>query len=127
VKFTMITTFFGGHSFGGDAAYVDRLCQALCRRGHEVHVYHCVDAFNAVRGSHPLREYTPTQGLHLHPLESGLGILSPLATQATGLPLFKAAALREARGFRPVYRPHRVDKGVADAPSNLANFRGKKT
>jgi glycosyltransferase involved in cell wall biosynthesis len=92
----MVTTFFGGHSFGGDAAYVDRLCQALCRRGHEVHVYFCVDAFNAVRGSHPLRPYTPTPGLHLHPLESGLGILSPLATQATGLPFFKSRALRKA-------------------------------
>jgi glycosyltransferase involved in cell wall biosynthesis len=96
MKFCMVTTFFGGHSFGGDAAYVDRLCQALCRRGHEVHVYHCVDAFNAVRGSHPLREYQPPPGLHLHPLESGLGILSPLATQATGWPLFKSRALRQS-------------------------------
>jgi glycosyltransferase involved in cell wall biosynthesis len=92
----MITTFFGGHSFGGDAAYVDRLCQALCRRGHDVHVYYCVDAFNAVRGDHPLREYSPAPGLHLHPLESEYGIVSPLATQVTGLPLFKSRALREA-------------------------------
>jgi glycosyltransferase involved in cell wall biosynthesis len=96
MKFCMVTTFFGGHSFGGDAAYVDRLCEALCRRGHEVHVYYCVDAFNGVRGNHPLRDYTPTPGLHLHPLESGYGILSPLATQATGLPFFKSQALREA-------------------------------
>ncbi len=95
MKFCMITTFFGPHSFGGDAAYVDRLCQALCRRGHEVHVFYCVDAFNAVRGDHPLRSYEPTPGLHLHPLESGRGVLSPLATQATGLPLFKSAALRK--------------------------------
>ncbi|WP_250847175.1 glycosyltransferase family 4 protein [Aquisphaera insulae] len=96
MKFCMVTTFFGGHSFGGDAAYVDRLTQALCRRGHEVHVYYCVDAFNALRGDHPLREYTPPAGLHLHPLESGLGILSPLATQATGLPLLKSRVLRRA-------------------------------
>ena len=96
MKFCMVTTFFGGHSFGGDAAYVDRLCQALCRRGHEVHVYYCVDSFNALRGNHPLREYTPPDGLHLHPLESGYGVLSPLATQASGLPLFKSRALREA-------------------------------
>ena len=87
---------FRAHSFGGDAAYVDRLSQALCRRGHEVHVYFCVDAFNAVRGDHPLREYTPPPGIHLHPLKSRSGILSPLATQATGLPLFKTAELREA-------------------------------
>jgi glycosyltransferase involved in cell wall biosynthesis len=93
MKIAMITTFFGAHSFGGDAAYVDRLSQALCRRGHEVHVYYCVDAFNAVRGGHPLRPYTPPEGLHVHPLKSRFGILSPLATQATGLPLFKSAAL----------------------------------
>jgi glycosyltransferase involved in cell wall biosynthesis len=96
LKFCMVTTFFGAHSFGGDAAYVDRLARALCRRGHEVHVFHCADAFNAVRGRHPLRPYTPPPGLHIHRLESRFGLLSPLATQVTGQPLFKAEALREA-------------------------------
>jgi glycosyltransferase involved in cell wall biosynthesis len=90
----MVTTFFGAHSFGGDAAYVDRLARALCRRGHEVHVIHCADAFQAVRGRHPLRPYTPPPGLHVHRLESRFGILSPLATQVTGQPVFKADALR---------------------------------
>lgn len=92
----MVTTFFGAHSFGGDAAYVDRLSRALVRRGHEVHVFHCVDAFNAVRGNHPLREYTPPPGLHVHALESKAGALSPIATQITGQPFFKSDALREA-------------------------------
>src|SRR5262249_37530410 len=91
----MVTTFFGAHSFGGDAGYVDRLTRALCRRGHEVHVFHCVDAFNAVRGDHPLRPYTPPPGLHVHPLKSGLGVISPLATQVTGRPVLKTEALRE--------------------------------
>jgi glycosyltransferase involved in cell wall biosynthesis len=91
----MVTTFFGAHSFGGDAAYVDRLTRALCRRGHEVHVFHCIDAFNSVRGSHPLRPYEPPPGLYVHPLKSPFGILSPLATQATGRPYFKAEALRK--------------------------------
>lgn len=95
MKFCMVTTFFGGHSFGGDAAYVDRLTRALVARGHEVHVFHCADAFEAVRGRHPLRPYTPPAGLHIHTLKSPFGILSPLATQATGLPVFKAKALRE--------------------------------
>ncbi len=95
MKFCMVTTFFGAHSFGGDAAYVDRLSRALLSKGHEVHVYHCVDAFNAVRGDHPLRPYTPPEGLHIHALESGLGTISPLATQMTGRPYFKADALRE--------------------------------
>jgi glycosyltransferase involved in cell wall biosynthesis len=92
----MVTTFFGAHSFGGDAAYVDRLSRALCRRGHEVHVFHCVDAFNSVKGNHPLRPYDPPPGLHVHPLKSPFGILSPLATQMTGQPYFKAEVLREA-------------------------------
>jgi glycosyltransferase involved in cell wall biosynthesis len=94
LKFCMVTTFFGAHSFGGDAAYVDRLARALCRRGHEVHVFHCADAFNAVRGKHPLRPYAPPRGLHVHRLESGLGVLSPLATQVTGEPYFKAEMLK---------------------------------
>ena len=92
----MVTTFFGAHSFGGDAAYVDRLSRALCRRGHEVHVFHCVDAFNSVKGKHPLRPYERPPGLHVHSLDSGVGILSPLATQMTGQPYFKAEVLREA-------------------------------
>jgi glycosyltransferase involved in cell wall biosynthesis len=91
----MVTTFFGAHSFGGDAAYVDRLSSALLCRGHEVHVFHCVDAFNAVRGEHPLRPYTAPSGLHVHPLQSRYGALSPVATQATGQPYFKAAELAE--------------------------------
>jgi glycosyltransferase involved in cell wall biosynthesis len=91
----MVTTFFGAQSFGGDAAYVDRLSRALVRRGHEVHVIHCADAFRAVRGTHPERAYTPPPGLHIHTLVSPLGFLSPLATQLTGRPYFKAAALRE--------------------------------
>jgi glycosyltransferase involved in cell wall biosynthesis len=95
LKFCLVTTFFGAHSFGGDAAYVDRLARALARRGHEVHVFHCVDAFSAVRGAHPLRPYTPPPGVIVHPLRSGLGVLSPLATQLTGRPYFKAEALRE--------------------------------
>ena len=91
----MVTTFFGGHSFGGDAAYVDRLSRALLRRGHEVHVFHCADAFNMVRGDHPLRPYEAPEGLHIHRLESRFGAISPIATQLTGKPLFKAKALAE--------------------------------
>jgi glycosyltransferase involved in cell wall biosynthesis len=90
----MVTTFFGAHSFGGDTAYVDRLSRALTRNGHEVHIFHCIDAFNAVRGNHPLRPYTPPPGVHVHALKSPFGIFSALATQATGRPYFKADALR---------------------------------
>ena len=44
MRFCMLSTFFGSHSFGGDAAFVDRLSRSLARHGHEVHVIHCRDA-----------------------------------------------------------------------------------
>ena len=97
MKFCMVTTFFGAHSFGGTPPTSTGSRGPLIRRGHEVHVFHCVDAFNSVRGSHPLRPYTPPPGLHVHPLKSKFGILSPIATQMlTGRPFFKGEALREA-------------------------------
>lgn len=93
MKFCMLTTFFGTHSFGGDAAFVDRLSRALARQGHEVHVIHCRDAFEASRGDQTPRPYSPPPGVVIHPLESRFGRLSPLATHQTGRPYFKARAI----------------------------------
>jgi glycosyltransferase involved in cell wall biosynthesis len=98
MKVAMITTFFGEHSFGGDAAYVDRLARALLRRGHDVHVIYCYDAWNTVRGDHPPRPYDPPPGLHIHPLRSRFGALSPIATQASGRPWFKTRELKRILG-----------------------------
>jgi glycosyltransferase involved in cell wall biosynthesis len=90
----MLTTFFGSHSFGGDAAYVDRLSRALARHGHEVHVIHCLDAFEAARGEETPRPFEPFPGVITHPLQSPFGTLSPLATHQTGRPWLKAQAIR---------------------------------
>ncbi|MFO0953638.1 MAG: glycosyltransferase family 4 protein [Isosphaeraceae bacterium] len=94
MKFCMLTTFFGAHSFGGDAAFVDRLSRALARHGHEVHVVHCLDAFEASRGDQTPRPYVPAPGVTTHPLRSPAGFLSPLATHQTGRPWFKLGAIR---------------------------------
>jgi glycosyltransferase involved in cell wall biosynthesis len=91
----MLTTFFGSHSFGGDAAFVDRLSRALARHGHEVHVVHCLDAFEIARGDETPRPYAPQPGVVAHPLTSRAGPLSPLATHQTGQPLFKTRAIRQ--------------------------------
>lgn len=99
----MITTFFGRESFGGDAAYVERLSMALARRGHEVEVVHSADAFDVVRGDHPLRSYRAPPGVQVHTLRSSLGALSPLWTHQTG---------RLGPGLRPLKRileRHRFD------------------
>jgi glycosyltransferase involved in cell wall biosynthesis len=94
MKFCMLTTFFGSHSFGGDAAFVDRLARSLARHGHEVHVIHCRDAFEIARGDQTPRPYEPPPGVEIHSLESRFGILSPLATQQTGQPYFKLGTIR---------------------------------
>jgi glycosyltransferase involved in cell wall biosynthesis len=102
MKFAMLTTFFGPHSFGGDAAFVDRLSRALARHGHEVHVLYCRDAFELVKGDQTPRPYEPPPGVTIHPITSRFGPLSPLATHQTGRPGFKAQAIREQlRAIRP--------------------------
>jgi glycosyltransferase involved in cell wall biosynthesis len=102
MKFAMLTTFFGPHSFGGDAAFVDRLSRSLARHGHEVHVIYCRDAFEMVRGDQTPRPYETPPGVTIHPLSSGFGPLSPLATHQTGRPSFKEKAIRTLlRSIRP--------------------------
>lgn len=102
MKFCMITTFFGADSFGGDAAFVDRLSRALARIGHEVHVVHCRDAFNLVRGEESPRPYQVPPGVTVHPLASAAGRLSPLTTHQSGHPVFKAGPIRRlVRAIRP--------------------------
>jgi len=94
MTFAMLTTFFGPHSFGGDAAFVDRLSRALARRGHDVHVIYCRDAFEISRGDQEPRPYDPPPGVTIHALRSRFGPLSPLATHQTGRPLLKAGPIR---------------------------------
>lgn len=93
MTFCMLTTFFGPHSFGGDAAFVDRLSRALARHGHEVHVIYCQDAFEISRGEQPPRSYETPPGVIVHALRSSLGRLSPLATHQTGRPFLKKRAI----------------------------------
>ncbi len=94
MKFCMLTTFFGSQSFGGDAAFVDRLSRSLARHGHEVHVIHCHDAFEISRGDQTPRPYEPHPGVNTHALRSPASHLSPLATHQTGHPVFKTRAIR---------------------------------
>jgi glycosyltransferase involved in cell wall biosynthesis len=90
----MITTFYPPHSFGGDGIFVCNLSQELARRGHEVHVVHCRDAYRALGGV--LRDAgSEPSNVIVHGLESPLGALSPIATHQTGRPLFKSRQIRE--------------------------------
>jgi len=90
----MLTTFYPPYSFGGDAIFVRNLSSELARRGHEVHVVHCRDAYRALGGGAREPEQS-APGIVVHGLESGAGVMSPLATHQTGRPLLKARRIRE--------------------------------
>ncbi len=94
LRFCMITTFYPPYNFGGDGIGVQRLSEALARRGNHVTVIHDADAYLALtRGREP-NPQPPRDGVHVVPLKSGLGTLSPLLTQQTGRPLVNGARIR---------------------------------
>jgi glycosyltransferase involved in cell wall biosynthesis len=105
LRFCMITTFYPPYSFGGDAIFVHRLSNELARRGHSVHVIHCLDAYRALGGAELIGRYDDHPLVTVHGLQSPFGFLSPLATQQTGFPLFKSARIQQilAKGFDVIH------------------------
>jgi glycosyltransferase involved in cell wall biosynthesis len=105
LRFCMITTFYPPHSFGGDAIFVQRLSNELARRGHQVDVIHCVDAYRFMAGEEPTKAADDHPNVTVHSLRSRFGYLSPLATQQTGFPIFKSARIRQilAKGFDVIH------------------------
>jgi glycosyltransferase involved in cell wall biosynthesis len=94
MKFAMVTTFFGEHSFGGDAAYVDRLARSLLDHGHSVDVIYSPDSFDLLRKSHPFRTYEPPESLSVFKLHYPLKRLSQLMVHQTGKTCFYSSQLK---------------------------------
>ena len=105
LRFCMITTFYPPYNFGGDGIFVHRLSNELARRGHQVDVIHCSDAYRLVAGRGPVGGYDDHPNVTVHTLKSPFGFLSPLATQQTGFPLFKSAGIRRVleKGFDVIH------------------------
>jgi glycosyltransferase involved in cell wall biosynthesis len=101
----MVTTFYPPYSLGGDAVFVQRLANALAERGHHVEVIHDVDAFRVLAPGAPDAPYRDHPSVVVHGLRSGVGLLSPLATQQTGRPLFTGGRIRRllARDFDVIH------------------------
>jgi glycosyltransferase involved in cell wall biosynthesis len=105
LRFCMITTFYPPYSFGGDGVFVHGLANELGRRGHLVEVIHCTDAFRLLTQREPESIYQDHPNVMVHGLKSAFGRLSPLATQQTGLPVFKSRQIREIleKGFDVIH------------------------
>jgi glycosyltransferase involved in cell wall biosynthesis len=96
----MVSTFYPPYSFGGDGLQVYRLSNALARRGHSVDVFHCEDAFLLLNRRHPAGESPNHERVRVRPLKSGMGMLSPMLTQQTGVPFFKGMLKKELQQNR---------------------------
>ena len=95
LRFCMITTFYPPYNFGGDGVFVHRLSNELARRGHTVHVIHCLDSYRFFTRGNPAEPADDHPNVTVHRLKSPFGFLSPLATHQTGLPLLKGRRIRE--------------------------------
>jgi glycosyltransferase involved in cell wall biosynthesis len=101
LNFLHLTTFYPPYSFGGDAMYLYRLCNALGDAGHHCDVVHCVDAYHLLHPAEPEICFADHPNVTTHPLRSGYKGLSPLLTQQTGRPVLKKRRIREVLNSKP--------------------------
>src|SRR5947207_8542592 len=95
MRFCMVTTFYPPYSFGGDGVYVQQLSNELAKRGHQVEVVHCRDAYNLLAGRTSSTTDHDHPNVTVHSLKSPWGFLSPLATHQSGRPMLKASMIKE--------------------------------
>lgn len=105
LRFCMITTFYPPFHFGGDGIFVKRLANELATRGHKVDVIHCIDSYNLLAGKKTEKTYDDHPNVTVHGIKSPFGMLSPLAAQQTGIPLFQTNRIREIlqQGFDVIH------------------------
>jgi glycosyltransferase involved in cell wall biosynthesis len=110
LRFCFLTTFYPPYHFGGDAIGVQRFARGLVKRGHHVTVVHDADAFEALDRRQIPPPPTPSDGVEVITLRSGLGAVSPLLTQQFGRPIANGRRLREilADGSFDVVNFHNV-------------------
>ena len=97
MRFCMITTFYPPYSFGGDGVFVKQLSNELARRGHEVEIVCCQDAYNLLAGGKRLKPIHDQDHprVTVHSLKSPWGFLSPLATHQSGRPILKSSKIKK--------------------------------
>lgn len=94
MRFCHVTTYYPPFNFGGDGIAVQMVCEALARRGHDVDVVHCADAYE-LRGHRTDAQVSDPPGIRRFTMRSPLGALSPMLTQQSGRPGLKHRRIRE--------------------------------
>lgn len=94
LRFCMITTFYPPYNFGGDGMGIQRLSEALARRGHHVTVIHDTDAYDMLSArAAPAPDPIPDR-ITIHRLDNRLGPLSSLLTHQLGRPVANGRRIR---------------------------------
>ena len=94
LKIIMFTTFYPPYSFGGDAVGVQRMAQALVKRGHDVTVVHDQDAYQTMGGDASGKLYSD-DGVKEIGLSSSWPLMTNLLTQQTGRPLIHGSRIKK--------------------------------
>ncbi len=89
LRFCMISIFYPPYSFGGDSIYLYRLCAELVQAGHEVDVIHCADSYHVFMSTVDVNAFPVSDGITVHKLESGFGMLAPLLSHQLGRPTLR--------------------------------------
>ena len=105
LRFCLVTTFYPPYSFGGDGIAVQRLAQALARRGHAVRVVHDRQAYQRLGGKTLGGEPTAEDGVERVTLGgSSFDTLELVLSHQVGRPLLRARRLVELlQGFDVVH------------------------
>ncbi len=124
LRICMFTTFYPPNNFGGDGIAIQRLAHALGRRGHQITVVHDMDAYHALHHGPQPAEMPESDNVRVFRLRSGLGVLSPLATQQLGRPLLNQGRIRRIvdQGRFDVTFFHNIS--LVGGPALLAYGRG---
>jgi len=84
-RFLFTSTFFPPYHLGGDAINVYHLGKELVSLGHEVHVFHNVDAYTFKRGKKVSSSLDPEgEGINVHSFKSSYDTIGVLGTYITG-------------------------------------------
>jgi len=82
LRFFLTTTFYPPYHIGGDAVHVKYLAEELAKKGHEVHVFHSLDAYGLKRKN--ASKEAKYFGVHTHPIQTPFKSSSYLAYSLGG-------------------------------------------
>lgn len=109
LRFCLATTFYPPYSFGGDAVAVQRLAEALARRGHAVRVVHDRDPYELLGGAPAGSPPVDPEGVERITLGgSTAGKLDLVLSHQAGRPVGRARRLRELLGGFDVVHFHNI-------------------